>query len=575
MGLEPTTSAVTGRRSNQLSYNAKVWWARLGLNQRPPACEADALPLSYAPFREPTVPGAHAVYRVGSGPSLRVSESVRGLLVAFALLYLLATASAGPYAAEPAADSFVRAHRAVPTHSPRAQAAFDDGLTLLYAFNPEQARGSFETAAAADPSLAMAWWGVAMSYGMNINTAYDAAQARNGHAAIAKARALESGAVPAERTLIAAATQRFSYDRPSDGDRSAQAYRDAMAQAATALPDDDDVQTLAAEAEMDVHPWSYFNADGTPTHGTQELIARLERVLTRNPGHIGANHFLIHALEESPRPQEALGAANRLRDDSFEPAAEHLAHMPAHAFMRVGDYEAAGAANARALDLYRVYLAGDPAGHADYFDHDCAFGVDAFMISGDYERARAIAAGCARGGSVGMLPIVQLRFRRWEALAVDGASTDLSAGMLAAHGGRLDQARKHLANLRKSDGDAAGIQADLIEARIAQAAGDHEGEIASLLRAVELEDRSGYSEPPAFWYPVRETLGAAYFRAGRYAEAERTFRADLVRNPKNPRSLFGLAQTLVREGRFDDARDVRARFIAAWKTPELPDINEM
>jgi len=129
--------------------------------------------------------------------------------------------------------------------------------------------------------------------------------------------------------------------------------------------------------------------------------------------------------------------------------------------------------------------------------------------------------------------------------------------------------------LRTSDGDAAGIQVDLVEARIAQATGDHEGEIASLQRAVALEDRSGYSEPPAFWYPVRETLGGAYFRAGRYAEAERTFRADLVRDPKNPRSLFGLAQSLVHEGRPDEARDVRARFIAAWKAPELPDINEM
>jgi len=521
------------------------------------------------------VPGDHAVYRVGSSPSLRVSESVRGLLVAFAFLCLLAIAPAGPSAAEPTADSFVRAHRAVPTHSTRAQAAFDEGLTLLYAFNPEQARRSFETAAAADPTLAMAWWGVAMSYGTNINTSYDAAQARRGHAAIAKARALASGAAPAERALIAAATQRFSYDGPHDDDRSAQAYRDAMNAAATALPEDDDVQTVAAEAEMDVHPWSYFNADGTPTHGTQEVIARLERVLVRNPAHIGANHFLIHALEESPHPQDALGAANRLAGDSFEPAAEHLAHMPAHAFMRVGDYEAAGAANARALDLYRVYLASDPAGHADYFDHDCVFGVDAFMMSGDYERAREIAAACAHGGGVGMLPIVQLRFRRWDALAVDGASTDLSAAMLAAHDGHLAQARKHLANLRTSDGDAAGIQVDLVEARIAQATGDHEGEIASLQRAVALEDRSGYSEPPAFWYPVRETLGGAYFRAGRYAEAERTFRADLVRDPKNPRSLFGLAQSLVHEGRPDEARDVRARFIAAWKAPELPDINEM
>jgi len=499
---------------------------------------------------------------------------VRALLGVFALLSTLASTTTAFPAAAPATTPYVRAHRIVSTQSTRAQAAFDDGLTLLYAFNPEQARRSFESAASADPNLAMAWWGVAMSYGVNINTPFESAQARHGHDAIAKARALQSGVPPPERALIAAATQRFAFDRPSDGDRAAAAYRDAMDAAATAYPDDDDVQTLAAEAEMDVHPWSYFNADGTATQGTQGIIARLQRVLARDPAHIGANHFLIHALEESPHPQDALAAANRLAADSFEPAAEHLAHMPAHAFMRVGKYQAAGEANVRALDLYRTYLAADPAGHADYFDHDCVFGVDAFMMSGDYQGARGVAAECARGG-VGMLPIVELRFRRWDALATDGADTDLTAAMLAAHDGRVDDARKHLANLQKVNGDAAGIQVDLVEARIARASGSREQEIAALLHAVALQDRSGYSEPPAFWYPVRETLGSAYVRAGRYAEAERTFRADLVHNPDNPRALFGLAQTLAREGRVDEARDMRARFTAAWKGSSSPDLNEL
>lgn len=489
---------------------------------------------------------------------------------------MLAATTAVFSAAAPASDAYVRAHRVVSTHSAQAQAAFDDGLTLLYAFNPEQARRSFENAASADPDLAMAWWGVAMSYGVNINTPFDSAQARHGHDAIAKARGLESDASASERALIAAATQRFAYDRPSDAERSADAYRDAMEAAATTHLDDDDVQTLAAEAAMDVHPWSYFNADGSATSGTPAIIARLQRVLARDPAHIGANHFLIHALEESPHPQDALAAATRLVADSFEPAAEHLAHMPSHAFMRVGQYEAAGEANERALGLYRTYLAGDPAGHADYFDHDCVFGVDAFMMSGDYEGARRIAGVCARG-SVGMLPIVELRFRRWDALASNGADTDLTAAMLAAHDGRLDDAHKHLANLQKVGSDTVGIQVDLVQARIARAAGDreHEHEIASLLRAVALQDRLGYSEPPAFWYPVRETLGSAYVRAGRYADAEHTFRADLVHDPNNPRSLFGLAQTLAQEGRTDEARETRARFTAAWKGATPPDLNEM
>ncbi len=487
---------------------------------------------------------------------------------------LTAPAANAQQPAPPPSDAFVRAHRTVPTTSVRAQAAFDDGLTLLYAFNPEQARRSFESAAHADPKLAMAWWGIAMSYGMNINTPFDSAQAHRGHAAIAKAQALEGEASPVERALIGAATQRFAYDGPKDADRSATAYRDAMNAAAARFSDDDDVQTLAAEAELDAHPWSYYSSQGSATPGTAELVERLRAVLARDSAHIGANHFLIHALEESPRPDDAVAAADRLAADNFEPAAEHLAHMPAHAYMRVGRYHAAGEANARALELYRTYLATDPPGHTDYFQHDCVFGVDAFMMSGEYERARGMAAACARDGP-GMTPIVDLRFRHWSALAADGASTDLGAGMLAARDGRLSDARRHLATLRTAAGDAARIQADLLEARIALSAGNHQAEIASLTAAVTLEDGLGYSEPPAFWYPLRETLGAAHFRAGRYADAERTFRADLEHNPNNPRSLFGLAQTLAREGQAADAERVQARFAAAWKGSAPPSLADM
>lgn len=347
-----------------------------------------------------------------------------------------------------------------------------------------------------------------------------------------------------------------------------------MNAAANSFPDDDDVQTLAAEAGLDAQPWSYYSPQGTAIPGTAGILAHLHTVLARDPAHIGANHFLIHALEESPHPQEALAAADRLTADSFESAAEHLAHMPAHAYMRGGRYHAAGEANARALRLYGAYLASDPAGHTDYFEHDCVFGVDAFMMSGEYERAREMANGCAQGG-IGMAPIVDLRFRRWSALAADGGSTELGAAMLAARDGRLGEARKHLANLRAGKDDAARIQGDLVEARIAQTSGDHEAEIASLTRAVALQDGLGYSEPPAFWYPVRETLGAAYVRAGRYAEAEHIFRADLTRNPDNPRSLFGLAQTLAREGQTPEAQRVVARFRAAWKGSAPPDVAGM
>jgi tetratricopeptide (TPR) repeat protein len=487
---------------------------------------------------------------------------VRGLsAVPFLFLSLVATASA--QSPEPQPPAFERAHRGVSSTVPAAATAFDEGLTLLYAFNPEEARVAFARAAAADPSFALAWWGVAMSHGPNINTSYDPVSQHAGAAAILRAQALESRAAAVERALIDAAAKRFAFQRAGDGDRSARAYRDAMSAAADAFPLDDDVQTLAAEAEMDVHPWSYFNADGTPTPGTPGLIARLQTVLGRDPDQIGANHLLIHAFEESQHPEEALPAARRLAAMHFEPAAEHLIHMPAHVFMRVGEYHEAGVANARAIDAYRTYQAGTPAGHADYYGHDCIFGVDAFMMSGEYGSSRALAALCRQSAS-GQTAIVDWRFRRWDALLADGTGNEFLAGMLAAHVGHVPSAQLHLKVIAKGSDTTATIEGGLLEGAIARAQGNSAAEIAALRRAVAAQDTFGYSEPPQFFMPVREALGGALLRAGRDADAESTFRADLDRNRENPRSLLGLAEALERQGRTEDAGAVRARFERAW-----------
>jgi Tfp pilus assembly protein PilF len=477
--------------------------------------------------------------------------------------------------ADPAADGFVRAHRPVSTADPQAQAAFDDGLTLLYAFNPEQARVSFEQALAADPHLALAWWGVAMSHGININLSFEASGQRQGRDAIAKARALESYASPVERALIEAAAQRFAYVRDADADRSAHAYRDAMYVAASDYPNDDDVAVLAAEAEMDVHPWSYFDEDGNETAGTSGIVSRLQTVLARTPANIGAEHLIIHALEESKDQGPALDAARRLAADRFEPAAEHLTHMPSHTFMRAGLYHEAGLANARAVDAYHVYLANAPAGHADYLGHDCVFGVDAFMLSGEYARARALALSC-NGGAGGLLAAVDVRFGHFDALAQDRDPGAFAAGMLAVHDGREAAAGAALTALRAEKNDTGRIETALLEAALGALHGDRNGEIAALERAAAVQDREGYSEPPDFWMNVNVRLGAADFRAERFASADRAFRTALAQERDDPRALFGLARTLEREGRGDEARATDVRFRAAWgEADSTLDMNDL
>ncbi|MEZ5421394.1 MAG: hypothetical protein R2708_29200, partial [Vicinamibacterales bacterium] len=89
-------------------------------------------------------------------------------------------------------------------------------------------------------------------------------------------------------------------------------------------------------------------------------------------------------------------------------------------------------------------------------------------------------------------------------------------------------------------------------------------------RAVALADAVPYDEPPVWFYPVRESLGAALLLAGRAVDAEQVFRDDLVRNPRNPRSLFGLHEALVTQGRQDDAAWVKRAFDAAWAAAEMP-----
>ena len=493
---------------------------------------------------------------------------MRAFLTLLGLLSLGATAAAQSPAPSPSPTP-VHAHRGVSTVNGDAQAAFDEGLTLLYAFNPEEARRAFERAVHADPALAIGWWGVAMSYGVNINTGFDAGAQQHGHEAIVKAQTLEAGTSAAERSLIEAAATRFKYQGANDGDRSARAYRDAMNAVAGIYPADDDVQVLAAEAEMDVHPWSFFNRDGTPVGNTLDTIARLQAVLARSPRHLGANHYIIHALEESPNPERALPAADYLASIPLEPAAEHLIHMPAHAYMRAGRYHDAGIANLHAIEAYHKYLANDPAGHADYFGHDCVFGVDAFLMSDEVARAHEMATLCARSGAT-MSSLIDLRFRRWDALTGDDSLGSFALGMLAVDQERIPAAKTQLKTLQAGVDSVSTIETAVLTAAIARAENHSDQEIAALQHGATLQDGGWYSEPPRFFYPVRESLGGALYRAGRFADAEQAFRADLERNPENPRSLYGLTQTLRHENRDDDAQAVQKRFENASREADVP-----
>src|SRR5215471_11390258 len=245
-------------------------------------------------------------------------------------------------------------HHPVTTSNPEAQKFFDQGLRFIYAFNHDEAARSFRHAAELDPKLAMAYWGIAEAVGPNYNDPADPDRYKQAHDAAQTAVNLSGGASPSERLYIQAIAKRFPADADSDLRKAAEAYRDAMRQLVSEYPDDLDAATLFAEANMNLHPWGLWHPDGTPEAGTEELVATLESVLKRDPNHLGAIHYYIHAVEASPTPERALAGANKLA--GLAPNAGHIVHMPAHVYIRTGDYEAAVKTNEQAASVDRAYI---------------------------------------------------------------------------------------------------------------------------------------------------------------------------------------------------------------------------
>src|ERR1051326_6039478 len=266
------------------------------------------------------------------------------------LAVLFAAATAAP-ALDPGLGTL---HWSVSTKNAMAQKYFDQGMKYVYAFNHEQAVRSFEEATRRDPELAMGYWGAALALGPNINMDVDPDREKRAYDAVHAAARHLAHASTKERDLVAALQKRYSNDAQADLKKLAADYSDAMGALAKKYPADDDVATLYAESIMDLHPWKFWSHDGTPAAGTQEAIATLQRVLARNPNHLGANHYLIHLLEASPHPERAVAAAQRL--PKLAPSAGHLVHMPAHVYERTGDYAAAAAANERAADVDRDFI---------------------------------------------------------------------------------------------------------------------------------------------------------------------------------------------------------------------------
>ena len=233
--------------------------------------------------------------------------------------------------AAPLLNGLGKLHHPITTSNPLAQRYFDQGLTLVYAFNHEEAARSFEYAARLDPKCAMAYWGVALARGPNYNESeIDASREKIAAEAIGKAQARAAGAGASEQAYIRAMAKRVSLDPKADQKKLGANYRDAMRELMKSYPNDMDAAVLFADAIMDLHAWKLWKKDGKPEEGTLEAVQTLESVLKRDPDNIGANHFYIHVMEASPHPEQAMASAQRLaalgarRGPSGSHAGSHL-----------------------------------------------------------------------------------------------------------------------------------------------------------------------------------------------------------------------------------------------------------
>lgn len=478
-------------------------------------------------------------------------------------------------------------HHPIATSSDQAQRFFDQGLVLLYGFNRPEARRSFEKAASLDPDAAMPHWGIAATYAPHINMDLDG-DVDLKKACAAALDAVKRAASEPEKAYSASARAMC------DGE---DAHRAAMRQLAARYPDDLDAATLFAETLMVPVRWRWFTRDGKPAGDMAECIAALESVMRRDPDHPGANHFYVHAVEMSPTPERGLAAAQRLMG-GIAPNAGHLVHMAGHIYFRTGDYEVVASSNERAIrvDEDHFHHAGVNLGYLGYYAHNLHFLVAARMMQVRFDDAFAAAnklvdrmAPFLKESPAGADPflatpiLVLERFEKWDAilkLPEPASNTPVTGALwryarVAALLGKGERAkafdeRKAFEAARLAApadsicgnnkcGAILAIASEVLSARLG------EDPLAHWRKAVEMQDDLIYDEPPPWYYPIRESLGKALLEMGQAAEAERVFRADLDRNPRNPRSLAGLLEALKAKGDTAGAQWVEAEYRRAWK----------
>ena len=516
-------------------------------------------------------------------------------------------------AGAPLFDGMGDYHMPITTADPDAQRYFDQGMVLAFGFNHAESIRSFRAAQTLDPNCAMCFWGEALATGPNINVTSNGkaimapAERASARAAIDQALALIDGVTLKEQDWIKALDQRYDGQGDTPRDPLDRAWADALADMVARYPDDTTVASVYAEALMNTMPWDYWGPDGEAKPDTQAVIASLEAVMAADPDHPLALHLYIHALEASSNAAKAEPAADRLAD--LVPGSGHLVHMPSHIYFRVGRYQDSALANIRAAEVDEAYIAQCNAQGfypALYYPHNIHFLWASATMQGQsalsLDSARRVVAN-VRVEQVEQFPTIQffrtvpmlslVRFARWEeileepepyeAFAFARAIWHYGRGVAHAALGDAETAMVELAAIEALEPevdeifmgnvyparDLLGIAKALLRGEMAYRAGDAANAVLAFEEAVALQDALPYTEPPFWYYPTRQSLGAALLASNRDEEAQAIFEADLQQYPMNGWSMFGLAEALRRQGDEAGAAQMTARFETVWQFADV------
>ena len=464
--------------------------------------------------------------------------------------------------------------RPISSTNAEAQAFFDQGMQMEFAFDKVDAVRSFREAWKRDPDCAICYWGEAWAWGSYLNAPMSLEESPHAYAAAQKAVSLKNNSrtTPVERALIDAMATRYveQFD-PSKRVEQDRAYADAMKAVADRFPNDLDVVTFYADALFLLEPRRGTRDINDPN--VKRLHAVLEGVLKRDIKHPGACHLYVHATESTVVPERAAACAEFLGDSI--PGASHINHMPSHTWNEMGRWADAVRDNVKAWHSDQKAAIGE--GFAIYPEHNLHMLL--FAASEDGQGAVATQAGkdyTKLTGDTIFQVLTLVRFGRFDEIAavtkrpeapVSAGMWDFAQGYGYLRLGQVDFAKVYLGRVLKTAETSKaqfrfhdarhllGIVGGILDGEIHRQEGDMPGAIAAFERAVKLEDELIYDEPEPLPFSSRHWLGAALLDVGRFADAERTYRDELTHHPHNGWSLFGLQQALAGQGKRDAAVD--------------------